>query len=281
MLQQIGPIFWRQRHYLRLEGRLRSFVEFWRSRRASGNCNSYLREELLLSRGRTNAQHADRLTARVMKLVRCVRRDVDGFACLHAQLSSSKCGFDLALQDNERLLKIMPVGRRTAAQRNMHIDKAESPGRIFPREQYRVRVSHQSDVRQILIVRSRNRQSPAQNVRRKKGTWLRFAIATAAHHASLRPMIGFASLEPLPSWLTQIATSARGIRSESIAGTYQSSSRRQNSRVTRGQELRERSPRESPAGRKSREALSFSSSALGIESSEWPQSKQTTMSWQI
>lgn len=91
------------------------------------------------------------MIARVVKLVRRVRGDVDGLAGSHGRFHSSKGSLDLAFQDDERFLEIVAVRRRPTARRNIHIDQAIASIRIFPGEEDCVGVPHQRDVRQILV----------------------------------------------------------------------------------------------------------------------------------
>jgi hypothetical protein len=82
-----------------------------------------------------------------LKLVRSVGRDVNGLALSYNRLGTSKGSLDFTFQKDERLLKVVPVRRGTAARWDMHIDKTEACICVFPRQKDRVSVSHQSDVR--------------------------------------------------------------------------------------------------------------------------------------
>jgi hypothetical protein len=88
----------------------------------------------------------------IVELMRRIRRDVHSVAAPHHRLLPAERRLDLAFQHNKSLFKIMPVRCRASAGRNMHIDDAKPSARIRARDRNRVRVPHQPDVRQALIV---------------------------------------------------------------------------------------------------------------------------------
>src|SRR6184192_2053570 len=53
-----------------------------------------------------------------------VRRNVNGFPRAHNGLLAAEVGFDLAFEDCERFLKVMPMRAWPSARRNQHIDKS-------------------------------------------------------------------------------------------------------------------------------------------------------------
>jgi hypothetical protein len=55
---------------------------------------------------------------------------------------------DLALQDVEHLLEVVPVGRQTATRRHKHVDQRVPPGRLCAGNEDRVDDAHHDDVRQ-------------------------------------------------------------------------------------------------------------------------------------
>ena len=58
----------------------------------------------------------------------------------------------LAVQDGEHLLEVVPVRRRPAAGRDVHVDQGVLAVRVLAGHQDRVRVADQPDVRQALVV---------------------------------------------------------------------------------------------------------------------------------
>ena len=75
---------------------LRLFVRFrWRGG-AGGHGNPDLREELLLSGRRTDAEQSRRGPGGVGEGMRRVSRDAHGLSCVHGRLLYPKSGFDLA-----------------------------------------------------------------------------------------------------------------------------------------------------------------------------------------
>ena len=104
--------------------------------------------------------------------MRCVRWDIYGVARSEQQLRPTESCLEFAFQDGERLLEIVPVRRRTASGRNMHIDQAESSCSIVARKEDRICISYHADVANIFAgVRSRGGEFSVEVVRRKSRTW--------------------------------------------------------------------------------------------------------------
>src|SRR6266480_5612744 len=96
-----------------------------------------------------------------------VRWNVNGFPRAHDGLPAAEVGFDLAFEDREGFLKVMPMRAWPSARRNHHIDKAIAAIGVVARQKNRVGVSHQCDVRQTLVlVRPREHQVSLQIVGR-------------------------------------------------------------------------------------------------------------------
>ena len=89
-----------------------------------------------------------------MKLVRRVSRDVNCLALSYNRRPTSEGSLDLTLEQDEGLLKVVPVRRWSAARWDMHIDQAEASSRVFASEKGGVGISYQSEMRQVLVVRS-------------------------------------------------------------------------------------------------------------------------------
>lgn len=103
-----------------------------------------------------------------MKLMRSVRRHMDGFANSNNGLLAAKGGLELAFQNNERLLEVVTMRRGSATLRNMHIDQAKTSRRIFSAEQNGICVSNHSQVLTAAVVSRCKRKSTEQVVSREK-----------------------------------------------------------------------------------------------------------------
>jgi hypothetical protein len=99
--------------------------------------------------------------------VRRIGRDVYGFARPHQRPGAAEGGPDLAFQNTERLLKIVPVRRWPASGWNVYIDQAELACRVFSRKKNSIGISHQTDVPDALGVRVRGDEFSGEVVWRK------------------------------------------------------------------------------------------------------------------
>ncbi len=99
---------------------------------------------------RANTEHAYGLTRSVVKLMRSVGRDVQGFAGADGRLLAPERGFHLAFEEDEGLLEVMPVRGRTAARRDVHVDDAEASGSLLAGHGDGVSISNQSNVREVV-----------------------------------------------------------------------------------------------------------------------------------
>jgi hypothetical protein len=166
-LQQFGPVLWRKRLHFRNERGLGCCVERGWGRGAGRNRNANFQKELFLASWRANAHQPRRVGGSVSKLVRCVGWDMYGFARSHYRRWAAEGGLDFAFEDAERLLEIMPVSRRAASGRNMHVDEAESARSLFSRKENRICISHQTDVSNVGRVRARGGEFSAEVIGRK------------------------------------------------------------------------------------------------------------------
>jgi len=141
-LQQFGPVLWRKRLHFRYERGLGCCVELGWGRGAGRNRNANFQKELFLASRRANAHQPRRLGGRVSKLVRGVGWDMYGLARPHHHRCAAEGGLDFAFEDAERLLEIVPVRRRAASGRNMHVDQAKSARGLFSRKENSIRISH-------------------------------------------------------------------------------------------------------------------------------------------
>src|SRR5882724_1023127 len=107
----------------------------------------------------------------VLELVRGVGRNIDYLAGPHRLLLAAKRGLDFAFQNRERLLKIVPMRRRAAAGRNVHVDQAVTPGGVLTREKNRVCVASHANVRKRRIVRVSKREAARRIVWRNARHW--------------------------------------------------------------------------------------------------------------
>ncbi len=136
--QKLRPVLARQRFGLRFQRRRGCRIEFGGGRRPAMNRDPDGREEILLTSRGTHTQQPCRTAASVLKRVRCVGRDIDGFARSHNGLRPSEGSFDLPIQNREHLLEIVTMGRRAASRRDEHIDQGVAAGGILARKQNRV-----------------------------------------------------------------------------------------------------------------------------------------------
>jgi len=119
--------------------------------------------------GRANTKQADGFDERVVELVRCVGRYVDGVAGTREGLFTRNVASISPSSKNEGLFKIMPVRWRDAARRNVHVDDGEAIGSLLARNGYGVGIADKADVGQCLIgVRTCERECSLQVIGRKR-----------------------------------------------------------------------------------------------------------------
>ena len=100
-----------------------------------------------------------------MELMRGVGGNIHRVACPPDCLLATEGCFDLAFEQNECLLEVVTVRRRSAPRRNVHIDDAETATGVVAADGDRVGVADQADVRQRLIgVRLSGRERAPQIV---------------------------------------------------------------------------------------------------------------------
>ena len=59
-------------------------------------------------------------------------------------------GFHLAFEEDEGILEVMPVPRRTTARRDVHVDDAKTFSSLLAGHGDGVGISYQSDVREVV-----------------------------------------------------------------------------------------------------------------------------------
>jgi hypothetical protein len=62
-------------------------------------------------------------------------------------LGAAESRVDLAFQDDEGLLEVVSMRRRSTTARNQHVDQTKTAIRVVPRDQDGVGVPHHTDVR--------------------------------------------------------------------------------------------------------------------------------------
>ncbi len=82
-----------------------------------------------------------------MKLVRSIGGDVNRFPRPHGRLGTAKGCFHFALEKDERFFEVVPVRRRSATRRDVHIDQAILTRGVPRSEQGGIGIPHQADVR--------------------------------------------------------------------------------------------------------------------------------------
>src|SRR5882757_3785950 len=149
--QQFGAVLGRELLRLLHELSLRTLVEFGRRRRSGSYRNTNMGKELLLSGRRTDAGQPDSLFRSVSERVRRIGGNVYGFTGAHDRLLTAETGFDLAFKDGEGFLKVVAVRTWASARRNQHINQAIAAIGVVARQQDCIGVSHQCDMRQLLV----------------------------------------------------------------------------------------------------------------------------------
>src|ERR1035438_8800918 len=91
-----------------------------------------------------------------MKLVRRVSRNMHGLARCMGRFFSPEDRLNLAFENDEGLLKVVPVRRWAATWRDVHIDEAETPGCVVPAQKCRIGVTYQTDVNWNLLIGTRH-----------------------------------------------------------------------------------------------------------------------------
>lgn len=83
--------------------------------------------------------------------MRRVRWDIRSLPGPHDRFCAAKGDLNLAFKNRERLIEVVPMGRRPAAGRNVHINQAVATSGIPARQKDRVRVANDPQVGQSLI----------------------------------------------------------------------------------------------------------------------------------
>src|SRR6267378_493471 len=94
-----------------------------------------------------------------MELMRRIGGDVHCIARPHYGFRPTERNFKFPFKNDKCLFEIMPMWRRAAARRNVHIDHAEASVCLVARHGDRIGITDKTDVWQTLIsVRLRQRQ---------------------------------------------------------------------------------------------------------------------------
>src|SRR5471032_1704726 len=133
-LDHLGFVLCHERESFRHEGVAFFFAEWRRKRGAGGDGDAYLAEELILARGRADAQHARGFGGGIVELVRCVCRDVNGGACGDGGVLATEGGFELAFEKDEGFFKIVTMRRRATTRRDEHVDETKLACGVFARK---------------------------------------------------------------------------------------------------------------------------------------------------
>src|SRR5207245_11104218 len=87
----------------------------------------------------------------------------------HVRVLAACGSFEFAVEDRKRLFEIVAVWPWASARRDQHIDQAIAAIGIAARQQDRIGISDQADVRQLLVlVRPRDRQLSLEIVGRNR-----------------------------------------------------------------------------------------------------------------
>jgi hypothetical protein len=90
-----------------------------------------------------------------VKLMGSVGRNVQRLASAHDRLLATKGRFHLAFEQDKGLLEVMPMRRRPASRRDVHIDNAEASIGLLARHGDGVGIADQTDVRKVVGLRQR------------------------------------------------------------------------------------------------------------------------------
>src|SRR6185503_17653806 len=150
-LEELSAVLGREFFGLGRQRLLGSLVQLRRRRGPRRDRDADLHKEVLLAGGRTDTQQPYGLARTVMKLVRSVRGDI-------YRITRTKNGFvateryvKFAFENDECLLEVVPVRRRPAARRNVHVDETKATVGVLTSEQDRVCITRNPDMRQTLI----------------------------------------------------------------------------------------------------------------------------------
>jgi hypothetical protein len=90
-----------------------------------------------------------------VKLMRSVRRNVQRVAGAHARLLAAEGRFHLTFEQDKGLLEVMPMRRRSATWRDVHVDDAEASVGLLARHGDGVGIADETDVREVIGLRQR------------------------------------------------------------------------------------------------------------------------------
>jgi len=153
-----------ERHCFPDELRLLALIELRRRGRAGSDRNADFHKKPLLSRGRTDADQTRGLRRSIVELTRSIGGDVDSVPASHQGLPAAESCHDLAFEHDEGLFEVVPMGRRPAAWRYVHVDHAEAPVRLIAGDGDRVGVADQADMRKALIAARAGDGQPATKI---------------------------------------------------------------------------------------------------------------------
>ena len=120
-----------------------------------GDRHPDLHEEFLLPRGRADAEHTCGAGGGIVKLMRSVGRNVQRVAGSHARLLAAEGRFHLTFEQDKGLLEVMPMWRRSATWRDVHVDDAEASVGLLARHGDGVGIADETDVREVVGLRQR------------------------------------------------------------------------------------------------------------------------------
>src|ERR1700688_651661 len=131
--KKFSSVLWRKCLNPLNECGLLFFTQLRRGRRTRGHRYPNLHEEFLLSRRGADTEHSYRTTRNIVKLVWSIGGDIQGFGGAHDRLLATEGCLHLPFKQNESLLEVVPMRRRPATRRDVHINYAETSIRIFAR----------------------------------------------------------------------------------------------------------------------------------------------------
>jgi hypothetical protein len=152
LFEQLRPVLGSQRHNLLHELGLLGFIELRRRRDPSRNRRSDCCEKLFLAGGRADAEQPGGVGRCIVKTMGRVGGNVDGVSCFQARFLTTERRLHFTFQNNESLLEVVAMGRRSTSRWNVHVDHAEFARCFRAGDGDGVGVSDQTNVRKSFLL---------------------------------------------------------------------------------------------------------------------------------
>src|ERR1039458_175541 len=87
-----------------------------------------------------------------MKLVRCIRRNIDCVARSYDRFCTTEGSLQFTFQQDKGLFEIVAMGWRATPRRNMHVHDTEAFSGGIARHKQGVGISHDADMSQVVVL---------------------------------------------------------------------------------------------------------------------------------